>query len=221
MNADSRSACAVAWFVIGALMVISTIAQVHAEGFRNPPEGAAALGRGGGKIALTDDATSVSHNPAALTGIAEPQVEAALTVIRAKSEFDSPLGPTEETEDPWKFLPNLYAAWPFADQGVVAGIGITTPFGQSTEWDKDGFFRYSAPYFAELRVVNVNPTLRPEAERQALDRRRRGRLRCPTSTSSRSTRGPPRRAWRPRRTARPSSAPMARGWASTRANRGR
>lgn len=158
MNADRRMACTVVWLVVGALMVTLAI-PARAEGFRNPPDGAAALGRGGGKIALTDDATSISHNPAALTGISEPLVEAAVTVIRAETEFDSPLGPTEETEDPWKILPNLYAVWPLAEQDVVAGIGVTTPFGQSTEWDDDGIFRYSAPYYAELRVINVNPTL--------------------------------------------------------------
>lgn len=158
MNANRRSSCAMTWFTVGALVLVFSL-RSDANGFRNPPEGAAALGRGGGKVALTDDASSISHNPAALTGLSEPQAEAALTILRSKADFESPLGLTDETEDPWKLLPNLYAAWPFEEQGIVAGIGVTTPFGQSTEWDKDGIFRYSAPYFAELRVVDVNPTI--------------------------------------------------------------
>ena len=39
------------------------------------------------------------------------------------------------------------------------GLGVDVPFGQSVNWSQDGQFRYSAPYYSELRVVNINPTL--------------------------------------------------------------
>ena len=38
-------------------------------------------------------------------------------------------------------------------------MGLTTPYGQSTEWSKTSVFRYTAPYFAQLITININPTL--------------------------------------------------------------
>ncbi|MFH0953000.1 MAG: TonB-dependent receptor [Verrucomicrobiota bacterium] len=145
--------------VFVAVLTLVLSVEVLAQGFRNPPEGAAALGKAGGKIVFVDDATAISHNPANLADLREPQALAALTILNAKTEYTAPGGQKADTEDPWKFLPNLYGVWPGASGKLVAGIGITTPFGQSTEWSKTGAFRYTAPYFAQLRAVNFNPTV--------------------------------------------------------------
>ncbi len=130
-----------------------------AEGFKNPPEGAAALGRVGGKIAIVDDAAAVTHNPANMVEVSGSQVQAALTVVNAKTEFKPAMGGSAETEEPWKFLPNLYAVQSSEGGDFAYGVGVTTPYGQSTEWDKDGLLRYAAPYYAELRMVDVNPSV--------------------------------------------------------------
>lgn len=142
-----------------AFLLTPTLPGAFGEGFRNPPDGAAALGRVGGKIALAEDPSALSHNPANLTLIEEPQAMAALTVLKTEAEFTSPLGFSAKTEDDWKYLPNLYVVSPMGNDSAVLGIGVTTPFGQSTEWDEQGGLRYLAPYHAELRVANVNPTL--------------------------------------------------------------
>ncbi|MCX6996451.1 MAG: outer membrane protein transport protein [Kiritimatiellaeota bacterium] len=128
-----------------------------AEGFRNPPAGAAALGRVGGKIALADDAAAIEHNPANLVHLTNSQVQVGLTLIHAEAEFTSGLsGLTDRTEDPWKLLPSVFASTPLNDKTAL-GLGITTPFGQSTVWSQTS--QLSAPYFAELQVININPTL--------------------------------------------------------------
>ena len=144
---------------IALLLIPALTVQSMAEGFKNPPEGAAALGRAGGRIAIADDAAAVSHNPANLVDLEGTEVQAAVTIVHAETEYDSPMGGSTETESPWKFLPNLYAVQAVEDGRFAYGIGLTTPFGQSTEWDKDGLFRYSAPYFAELRMVEANPVV--------------------------------------------------------------
>ena len=144
------------WTVGVALVCITSVTL--ANGFRNPPAGSEALGRVGGKIAQADDASAVEHNPANLADIKEAQVMASATIIDTSTKFHSPMG-SASTEDSWKFLPNLFAVLPSSDHDFTAGLGVTTPFGQSTVWDKDGAFRYTAPYSAELTVVNVNPTL--------------------------------------------------------------
>lgn len=143
--------------VMGVVLVCGAT-SVLANGFRNPPAGSEALGRVGGKIAQADDASAVEHNPANLSEIKEAQVMASATVIDTSTKFHSPMG-SASTEDSWKFLPNLFVALPSSNHNFTAGLGVTTPFGQSTVWDQTGAFRYTAPYSAELTVVNVNPTL--------------------------------------------------------------
>jgi long-chain fatty acid transport protein len=116
------------------------------------------MGRVGGKIVQVDDASAVEHNPANLAEIKEAQVLGSVTVIDTWTDFHAPQG-SASTEDSWKFLPNLFVALPSSNHNFTAGLGITTPFGQSTVWDKDGAFRYLAPYSAELTVINVNPSI--------------------------------------------------------------
>jgi long-chain fatty acid transport protein len=144
--------------VVTVLAVIGVTSSALANGFRNPPEGAWAMGRTGGKIAQVDDASAVTHNPANLTQVPQPEAAVSLTLIHTETEFSAPYGSTG-TEDPWKFLPNVFVAVPLEDRRFAAGLAVTTPFGQSTVWDEAGLFRYSAPYSAELAVINVNPAV--------------------------------------------------------------
>lgn len=142
---------------LGCLLVMAGTV-VWANGFRNPPAGGEAFGRVGGKVAQIEDASAVEHNPANLTGIKEAGVMGAVTFINTGTDFHSPMGKAT-TKDDWKFLPSLFAVLPSAKADYVFGMGVTTPFGQSTVWDKEGVFRYAAPYSAELTVINVNPTV--------------------------------------------------------------
>ena len=54
------------WGAILGLVTGFGIQSAWAEGFRNPPEGGASMGRVGGNIALDEDASAVSRNPANL-----------------------------------------------------------------------------------------------------------------------------------------------------------
>lgn len=83
---------------------------------------------------------------------------AAVTVINSSTDFHSPMG-SATTSDSWKYLPDLFAVLPSDSRNLAFGLGVTTPFGQSTVWNEDGAFRYTAPYSAELTLVNVNPAL--------------------------------------------------------------
>lgn len=141
------------------LSTVLTGAVVYANGFRNPPEGARALGRTGGKVAQIDDASAVAVNPANISDLSRPEFVVSLTLVHTKTDFDGVAGGSAQTTDATKFLPNVFATMPMAGGKYVVGVGISTPFGQSTVWEKEGPFKYSAPYFAELRVVNVNPTV--------------------------------------------------------------
>ena len=146
------------WGLVLSVGLVCWGCAALANGFRNPPEGAAALGHDGGKLILTEDASAISQNPANLTKLDKPEAEVAVTLIDTKTDYSSPFG-SASTDDPWKVLPNFFVATPFDTGNYVAGLGVTTPFGQSTVWDQDGAFRYTAPYFAEMKLMNVNPTL--------------------------------------------------------------
>lgn len=137
--------------------LIGVASPLFANGFRNPPDGAAALARAGGRIAFIDDASAITHNPANLVELERFQVLQSLTLGYSPHEVDLDNGQHEATDDNLKTLPNLYLAGPIGN-GQAVGIAITTPYGQSTVWPKDGAFHYTAPYFAQMRLVNINPT---------------------------------------------------------------
>ena len=143
---------------MGIVVTVALAVSAGAQGLRNPPEGAAALGHVGASVALTEDASAVSHNPAKLADLKQGQVLPAMTVIRTETDFTGPAG-SAKTEKPVKELPDVFAAWPIANTPCVMGVGITTPFGQSMVWKQDGAFRYATAYSASLAVMDVNPTL--------------------------------------------------------------
>jgi long-chain fatty acid transport protein len=135
-----------------------------AEGFRNPPSGTFNLGRAGGRIAHIDDSSAVQQNPANLVDLTRPEANLTPSVVHMHAEHESPSGQRAETTDPWKILPNFFAAMPLADGKFGLGIGLTTPYGISNEWETDGSFanptglRYQAPYYSELKTINFNPS---------------------------------------------------------------
>ncbi|MDX1951530.1 MAG: outer membrane protein transport protein [Verrucomicrobiota bacterium] len=144
--------------------LISGPAQILGEGFRNPPPGAFSLGRAGGRIAHIDDASAVQQNPANMIDLDQPALSLAPSVVYIYVEHDSATGHHSETTNPWKFLPNFFFATPFQEGKFAAGIGLTTPYGLSNEWEKSGGFdpggplRYTAPWFTEMKTVNLNPS---------------------------------------------------------------
>ena len=143
------------WASVVAMLVIAANAA-YGTGFRNPPETAAALGRIGGRIALTDDASAVILNPANLVDLDGRNVIASVTIVHAEIEYRGASG-SADTKDPWKVLPNFFYAAPLADGQYAWGISLTTPYGQSTEWDQDDF-AFTSAYFAELRTIDIRPT---------------------------------------------------------------
>lgn len=143
-------------FVAFMTLSISTM-EIAAEGFRNPPSGTFGLGRSGSKIAQIDDSTAVTHNPANLTDIGGIDVALPLLVLYYNVDYSGPLG-TATTQDPWKIIPAAYASIPLKDDRFVFGVGVNSPYGIANEWEPNGAFHYTAPYFTELKTINFNPT---------------------------------------------------------------
>src|SRR6266545_6345401 len=152
----------------GVVLILGVCFHISAEGFRNPPAGAFNLGRAGGRITQIDDSSAIAQNPANLVDLPGLDLLFAPSVVYIHADYKSPSGATAETKNPWKLLPNGFAALPFKEGKFAVGLGITTPYGISNEWDqKDAFadltnpssLRYQAPHFTELKTINFNPTV--------------------------------------------------------------
>jgi long-chain fatty acid transport protein len=141
-----------------AVLAAAWAMSAQADGFRNPPPDAAGLARGGASVAQAEDASAVYYNPANLAGQERSSAVVAASFARTETEYRAgPASATSESE--WQVLPSVFACFPLAKAGSTAGLGISTPFGQSSEWPEQSVFRYSAPYFAEMQLVNVNPAV--------------------------------------------------------------
>ncbi len=136
-----------------------------AEGLRTTPPGAFDLGRAGGRIAQVDDSSAVVHNPANLVDLSAAELQLSPGLVYIQADFQSPLGQSARTTDPWKPLPNAFFGMPLGDGQFGAGLGITTPYGLGPTWDQGssafarpgGLWRYQAPYEAQLTTININP----------------------------------------------------------------
>lgn len=148
------------------------------EGFRNPPPGGFSLARAGGRIAQVDTPEAAYHNPANVVDLPSAGLEASATIVYLKVDNNNAAsGLKAETRDPWKLLPNFFATTPLIEKDggskLSAGLAVTTPFGLSNEWKKEGAFgpggavlpsgglglRYGAPWYTELLTINANPSL--------------------------------------------------------------
>lgn len=153
------------WIWVCVCMILPT---ALAEGFRNPPAGTFSLGRAGGRIAHIDDATATTQNPANLTQLTATDIQITPSVIYMSVDFTSTTGQTATTENPWKGLVNGYFVVPLEESNITLGLGLTSPFGLSVDWDDDassafapgtGVLRYTSPYYSELMTANFNPTV--------------------------------------------------------------
>ena len=150
------------------------VANAPGEGFRNPPAGSFNLDRAGGRVAQVDDASTVQQNAANMPDLTNLEVQVSPSIVYMKVRYTSSIVPGEAaaTQSPWKFLPNLFAVVPFANGRAAAGLGVTIPYGISSEWNLNSSafnpanpngWRYFAsggtPYFASLVTVNFNPAV--------------------------------------------------------------
>src|SRR6478735_7113514 len=157
------------WFVIVIIGFIFCPGFSFSEGFRNPPPGAFGLGRAGGRIAHVQDASAVTHNPANLIALTNFEAQAAMGLVYMNVDYSSAAtGQSAQTENPWKPLPAAFFATPLIDDTWAFGLGITSPYGLSVDWDEanssafapaTGSLRYQSPHFAELMTMNFNPTV--------------------------------------------------------------
>lgn len=147
----------------GAIALLVAV-PAHGAGFGIFEQGSKAMGMAGAFTAQADDPSAIFHNPAGLAFQRERAFMVGTTLIRPTSEFTglAPFpgpGVTEEQADDLLFFPShVYYVQPIGHRATF-GIGVTSPFGLTTEWDDPDNF--SGRYIAtrtELRTFDLNPT---------------------------------------------------------------
>ncbi len=128
-----------------------------AEGFRNSPEGARAIGAIGGHRAFADDANAAIHNSANLVDLKQPMVQANTTFGYGRTTFDT-TGVSDKTENPFFAIPGFSAAVPFKDGKYAFGLAAYVPYGRSVQWANDSFFaKNNISYAGSMTVADITP----------------------------------------------------------------
>ena len=155
---------------LGSFLIASTLSSMsYAAGFAIIEQSVTGLGRAfAGSAAVADDASTIFFNPAGLSYLSHSEFATGLNFIKPESDFSnegstlpSTLGGTAITGNgdnggKLGIVPNLYYAHRLNDR-MVAGIGVSAPFGLVTEYDDNWVGRYHAVK-SDLKTVNINPS---------------------------------------------------------------
>jgi long-chain fatty acid transport protein len=153
------------------LMLLLTVVIVEpawAQVPRIQGQGTAASGMGNAFSAQADDPSALHYNPAGMTQLHGVELMAGALLSGGTTSFTSPSG-VKATGDrdgslAWPPPSHFYLTANLKDLGmtafgdVVAGIGVTVPFGSLTRWPNDGPFR-TATTFNTLPLLDIKPTV--------------------------------------------------------------
>ena len=128
-----------------------------ADGYRNPPEGARAIGAIGGHRAFADDANANIHNSANLVDLKQPMIQYNVTAGYGRNEFQNGTV-SDKTKNPFFALPGFSAAVPFGEGKYAVGLSTYIPFGRSVAWkDTDYFATSGKSYEGSMTVADLTP----------------------------------------------------------------
>jgi long-chain fatty acid transport protein len=182
-----------------ACATLGTIDASHATGFFIDQQSASGLGRAdAGDAAAAQDPSTVFYNPAGMTELwrdADPSsdtiLQSGMHIIIPQSHLSNggstattpgsggmPVSyPGSDAIDPGHTSPvgNAYIVHRLLDGAAYVGLGITSPFGLSGEYQSDWFGRYDN-LKATLQTLNIGPVVsdpQPARARRSLDCNRR------------------------------------------------
>ncbi|MCX8082327.1 MAG: outer membrane protein transport protein, partial [bacterium] len=142
-------------------IIILTASSLFSQAFKNPPEGASALSQAGAFIAQCDDASAVTHNPAGLIQIEGQQFIIGSAILYPVTECKTTTYDGDMKES-ITYLPYLFFSTDIGNNSPLRfGLGITFPYGQSTEWSKSAVrnWMYSVPYYSSMYTMNISPVV--------------------------------------------------------------
>ncbi len=141
---------------------------LHADGFRNPFQSAAAIGQANAFAAQADDASALFYNPAAMTQLRGVHLLAGVEFINIHTRFRNTIGLRTENDlgGPFGMPPpgQLFVTLTPADLGasrlggLTVGAGLQNLFGFASRYPKTGPLQ-TAITSAKLPVLDFKPTV--------------------------------------------------------------
>ena len=120
-----------------------------------------------GAAASAEDASTIFFNPAGMTLLPDRQFAVAGHAIKPSAKFTDggsapPLlitnvGGNGGDAGDWALVPNAYFATKLTDK-LSAGVGVSVPFGLTTEYDDGWAGRFQA-LKSEVMTIDINPSL--------------------------------------------------------------
>ncbi len=108
----------------------------------------------GGATALNEGPSAARYNSANLSYVHATTVGNTFTVYDVGTSFTSPAGLSTSSNHPIKPLGALFVAVPL-NPATTLGIGVDGSYGLSCDFDPQSPFKYVAPYYANMRMVNL------------------------------------------------------------------
>jgi long-chain fatty acid transport protein len=146
------------WGITVVMIALLLPHTSFASGFRISNHGAKATAMGNAFTATADNPSAIAYNPAGLTNSKGTNIYLGATAVIPSITYRSPTGISEDTEDQVFFPFHFYISSDFGMENLVFGIGIFSPFGIGTKWDKEGLVRFNATE-SKLDTVLINPTV--------------------------------------------------------------
>ncbi len=162
-----RRSCQVFLAILLACVVPTT---ARPSGFQIFEQNARGIGSAfAGEAATAEDAGTVFYNPAGMTLLDGTQLVSAVDAVLTTAPFHdrgstvnptlggAPLTGPNDNGGVSSVVPSFYLSQALGDRWRL-GLGVGTPFGLRTEYDKGWVGRYLG-VVSELRTINVNPSL--------------------------------------------------------------
>ncbi len=128
-------------------------------GFRNEAVlDAEANGMANCFVAQADSPSAVHYNPAGLSQLEGSYVSVGSTALQPRNSHTSTTGNESQMQKQNFLIPNIYLANDFGLKNWKFGLGVTSPYGLSTDWADDSFSRFQATE-TSLEFYQINPTV--------------------------------------------------------------
>lgn len=142
------------------LLIFAIYVTVYCQGYRNPPCGIKTLMEAG-TTAVVDDASACVLNPAGLLLIKQNQFDIGILSLFSETKYSNSSA-SSKRENTFAIIGDLYFAVVPEKTNIRFGFGITSPYGQKTQWDKsftEAVWAYSVPYHGEMKFVTFSPSI--------------------------------------------------------------
>jgi len=131
---------------------------VQALGYRVANQDAEAIARGNAFVATADNPSAVYYNPAGITQLEGHHASLGLYNVYLNSEYDSPVGVTEQTDFRIVPVPHAYYVVHPREWPVAFGVGLNNAYGLKLSWPEDTGFRTLVTK-ATVQYLSLNPVV--------------------------------------------------------------